>query len=314
MSKRDDLMRAFGANAQASVGPGQGSAAFPPGIDPGVALRVPARDQGVSRVKNALTIPLDKIIPDPDQPRKTFEPGSIERLAESLNSRGQLQPVRVRWDEASARYVLLMGERRWRAATLAGLPALTCVVHDGDLTPQERLALQLIENALREDLNPVEQAHAYRRLMDENGWSYSQLARELNVPQSAVSQAMALLALPEEVQAKVESGELAARTAYELRHLDDAAEQRELAERAASDRLTGAEVAATVKARKLGKVKAEPGGKVEFKFDDGGKVVVSLPPGMAGGAAVLEMLQRATKKQRNELRAAREAEGQGEAA
>jgi ParB family chromosome partitioning protein len=265
---------------------------------------VPARDQGVARVKNALTIPLDKLMPDPDQPRKTFEPESIERLAESLRTRGQLQPIRVRWDEATAKYVVLIGERRWRAAMAVGRPALTCVVHEADLTAQERLALQLIENALREDLNPVEQAHAYKRLMDVNGWSYSQLGRELNIPQSAVSQAMALLTLPVEVQAKVEAGELAARTAYELRHLDDAADQRELAERATSAGLTGAEVAATVKARKLGKAKAEPPAKVEFKFDDGGKLTVTLPPGMAGPAAVVEMLQRGLKKARAELKQA----------
>src|SRR5206468_3821009 len=155
---------------------------------------------------------------------------SIERLAESLRTRGQLQPVRVRWDEPSARYILLMGERRWRAAVLACMTTLMCVVHDGELSPPERLALQLIENALREDLNPVEQA--------------------------------------------------------------------------ATAGLTGAEVAATVKARKLGKVRADPGGKIEFRFDDGGRVVVTLPAGTAGGAAVLEMLRRAAREQRAALRAA----------
>jgi ParB family chromosome partitioning protein len=305
MKKLDELTRTLGANVGQSVGLGREPGRLPPGINPSQAVRPSAREQGVFRSKDTLVIPTDKIQPDPDQPREEFEPESLARLAESLKTRGQLQPVRVRWDESAGAYVLLMGERRWRAAVQAGLSTMTAVVHEGDLSPGERLTVQLVENALREDLTPVEAAKAYRRLMEANGWSGNQLARELSLPQSAVAQTLAILKLPEDVQAQVEDGALSARSAYEISKLPDPAVQAELAELAVADGLTRDQVAETVKARKLGKAKAEPGGKREIKFDDGAKIVVTLPPGSDGGtAAVAELLQRGVKKLRAEMKQA----------
>ena len=205
MSKLDDLNRTLGANIDQSVGLDKPANSFPPGLNPTQALRPSSREQGVARSKDALVIPIEKIQPDPDQPREEFEPEALDRLAESLKVRGQLQPIRVRWDEGRGAYVIIIGERRWRAAVQASLPTMSCVVHDGSVDSGELLALQLVENALREDLKPVEQAKAFRRLMEANGWSGNQLAKELAVPQSAVAQALALLKLPDEVQARVEA-------------------------------------------------------------------------------------------------------------
>jgi ParB family chromosome partitioning protein len=265
---------------------------------------MPARLQGTSKSRDALVIPTDRITADPDQPREDFDPDAIARLAQSLKTRGQLQPIRVRWDEGSGNYIVVTGERRWRAATLAGLPALSCVVHEAPVEPAELLAMQLVENALREDLRPIEQAKAYTRLIETHGWSGNQLAKELHIPQSCVAQALALLRLPEDVQARVEVGELAPRTAYEVSKAGEPQAQRELAEQVVAGRLTGDQAAAVVKARKLGKAKAEPGGRREFKYPDGAKVAVTLPPGTSGDTAYLEMLQRAVKDVRAAIKQA----------
>ena len=200
--------------------------------------------------------------------------------------------------------MIIIGERRWRAAVQAGLPTMSCVVHDGSVDPGELLALQLVENALREDLNPVERAKAFRRLMEANGWSGNQLAKELAIPQSAVAQALALLKLPDEVQTRVEVGELAARTAYEISKLPDAFVQVELAKQATTGGATCDQVQAAVKARRIGKAAAAPAPRREFKYPDGAKVSVTLPPGASGTAAYLEMVQRAAKDLRAELKAA----------
>ena len=149
MGKRDELIKAHGANISDSFGTGHAADGLPPGMSLAQAQRVPARDQGVIRSKHAVEIPVDKIQPDPDQPREGFEPEAMERLADSLRTKGQLQPIRVRWDEDRGFYIIIMGERRWRAAIQAGLVTLSCVVHQGPVEPGELLTLQLVENAVR---------------------------------------------------------------------------------------------------------------------------------------------------------------------
>ena len=115
----------------------------------------------------------------------------------SLKQRGQLQPIRVRWDEADQHYVVVIGERRWRAAKLAGLESIACVVVPGTATPEEILEDQLVENCLREDLKPIEQARAYQSLMQRLGLSQRALAEKLTVSQGQIMQALKLLELPE---------------------------------------------------------------------------------------------------------------------
>jgi ParB family chromosome partitioning protein len=301
MGKLDALMKAHGASISDSFGTGASADALPPGMSLDHAQRVPARDQGVTRSRHAVEIPIDKIQPDPDQPREEFEPEAMERLGESLRTKGKLQPIRVRWDEARERYVIILGERRWRAANHAGLKTLSCVVHQGPVDSGELLALQLIENAVREDLKPIEQAKAYRRLQELYGWSGNQLAKELAVPQPAVVHALALLKLPDAVQTKIEAGELAARTAYEISKLDDPAEQASLAEKAVAEKMTGERVSVTVKAKKAGRNVPEAAARKEFKRDDGIRVTIT---GATGAEAVLAALKWAVRKAQDELKAA----------
>jgi ParB family transcriptional regulator, chromosome partitioning protein len=229
MGKLEELARLTAGNVNDSIGVNR---APRPDVLPGATA--PARWQGVTKSKNAVEIPLEKIERDPSQPREEFDEEALGRLAESLRTRGQLQPIRVRWDEGRGVYMVMVGERRWRAARMAGLPTLSAVVVDGPIEPGELLAVQLIENCLREDLKPIEQARAFKALMDRNGWSARQVARELSIDHTGVARALALLTLPAEVQGDVEAGRIAPRTAYELTKIDDLAEQAEAARAAAA--------------------------------------------------------------------------------
>jgi len=242
MGKLDDLLKSGGANIAESMGAG-----LERGDKSAQTSTTPARWQGVAKSKNAIEVPLDKIVPDPDQPREEFEPESLERLADSLRTRGQLQPIRVRWDEAQSKYALICGERRWRAAKIAGMATMSCVVSEGPLDAGELLALQLVENCLREDLRPIEQARAFKALMDKNGWSGNQTAKALGIAQPTVVRALALLELPEPVQDQVEQGTLAPATAYEIGKVEDPESQQEIADRVVSEHLSRSETIAAVR-------------------------------------------------------------------
>jgi ParB family chromosome partitioning protein len=245
MGKLDELLKSGASNIAESMGVGVTRG---PGTLPSSTSTAPARWQGVTKSKNAVEIPVDKIDRDPGQPREDFDADSLDRLAESLRTRGQLQPIRVRWDEGRGVYVVVVGERRWRAARMAGLTTIAAVVMDDALEPGELLAIQLVENAVREDLRPIEQAKAFRALMDRNGWTVRQIAQELAIDHSNVVRALALLKLPESVQASVEAGSIAPRTAYELTKIEDPGEQAALAKEAAAGRLKRDDV--TERARK----------------------------------------------------------------
>ncbi len=308
MGKLDELKRAGGAHALESMGaPSRGR--VPAGMDGIAAVGKPAHLEGTAREKGALRISVDRIVPDADQPRTEFDEEDLGRLAESLKARGQLQPVRVRWDQGRGVYVLVMGERRWRAAKLAGLTELSCIVHEGEIDAGERLALQLVENALRADLTPIEQARAYRRLMDAQDWSARQLADELQLAPSTVTRALALLELPETVQDHVDRGDLPARAAYELAKLDDASAQAEVAQAAVDQKLSRSEVADVVAAvrakRPAPALKPEP-----VMLDLGEGCTVTIRWKKAGGPDEIQALRKALK-----LAQTRKAqEGQGEAA
>ena len=196
----------LGGNIRESMGadgPAGAGGPLPAGAPPG-----PSRYRGVTRPRDALTIGVDRIMPDPDQPRKEFDEGPLADLAGSLRARGQLQPIRVRWSPEADRWVIIAGERRYRAALRAGLGSLICVEVPGSPTPEEVLEEQLVENALREDLRPIEQARAYKALVDRRGCSIRQLAESLHVSHTAVSRALALLGLPEDLQGRVAGSHL----------------------------------------------------------------------------------------------------------
>lgn len=246
MKSADELKARLGGNMRESMGANRPAAT--PSTGPALHGEA-AKYQGASRVKDALAIEVDRIMPDPDQPRKEFDADHIAELASSLKSRGQLQPIRVRWGETSGCWVIVSGERRYRAAIMAGLPALLCIESRGSFSPDDILEDQLVENCLREDLKPIEQARAFRTLLDRRGWSHRQLAESLHIAPGSVARALALLDLPAAVQSAVEGGELAASTAYAIATLDDPAVQAAVAGRAVAEGLSRDEVVRTVRAR-----------------------------------------------------------------
>jgi len=189
---------------------------------------------GLGRIKGAFAIPLGKLVPDPNQPRQEFDEDALRRLAASLRDRGQLQPIRVRWDEGRGAYVVVLGERRYRAAKIAGLETVACVVAEGNPSPQELLEDQLVENCLREDLKPTDQARAFRSLMRRADITQAELAARLNLSPGTVNRSLSLLDLPEPVKAAVDAGRVSQSVAYEVSKLADPAQQVALAESAAA--------------------------------------------------------------------------------
>ncbi len=148
-----------------------------------------------------LWIALDQMSPNEEQPRIAVDKG-VERLAESLRQHGMMQPIVVTHKPGGG-YQILAGERRWRAARLAGLSSVPVVIREGTLSGEERLELALIENVQREDLDPIEKATACARLMKEYGLTQEDVAQKLGFQRSTVANMVRLLELPEEIQADV---------------------------------------------------------------------------------------------------------------
>jgi ParB family chromosome partitioning protein len=290
MSKLDELRRGAAGNAAESVGAGVERRS------PLEGASVPiggARYKDIAKARGAFEVPVDKIVPDPNQPRKVFTPEDLQDLSDSIRGRGLLQAIRVRWDEGREKYVVIAGERRWRAARMAGLDRITCVVVDGEMAEAEILHDQLVENCIRSDLQPIEQAEAFRTLMDAKGWSGARLAEELHVRDSTVFKALALLELPGEVRARVAAGEIRPATAYELSQLDRPEEQVEMAERVVAEKLTRDQAALAVR-EKTGRGDFPGKVRAEVRLEGGRKVVVS---GLADDRpeTILAALKQATK-------------------
>jgi ParB family chromosome partitioning protein len=305
MGKLEEMLRGAGANVGESMGEGRvaGTVHRAPVAPP---AGVPTRLQGVTKSKDAAEIPVEKIQRDRDQPREEFDPDALDRLAESMRTRGQLQPIRVRWDESAGAYVIIAGERRWRAAVKAGLKTMSCVIHEGPMLPGDLLTLQLVENMLREDLRPIEQARAFKALMTHHAWSVRQLSRELAIDHSGVVRALALLDLPTAVQNQVEQGALPPATAYELTKVQDPGDQAELAARVAAEGLSRAETVAAVRhaakrsspGKRIGKAR-----KVTsrvFKTSTGARITVEFKRGLTP-VLVLAMLLEAADGLKAEL-------------
>lgn len=161
-----------------------------------------------SILQTARRIPVVSITADPHQPRKTFDFEEVRELAGSLLTHGQRQPITVRFDKELNQFVVISGERRYRAALHAGLEFLDCVVDDREIPADRLLELQVVENALRADLTAVEQGAAFKQLMTAWGCTQQELAERLHVSTSKVSRALAALELPVSVQAEVAAGKV----------------------------------------------------------------------------------------------------------
>ena len=234
-----------------------------------------AKDIGRRPLNGFGSIAINQVIPDPQQPRAEFSTEAIDQLAASIREKGQLAPIRVRWLEDAGKWIIIAGERRWRAAKQAGLASIECHFHEGELSRSEVLEQQMIENLLREDLKPIEEARAFAALMELNSWNGKQVADALRIPASTVSRGLALLKLPEDVQRQVDSGDVPARSAYELSKLPDQQQQRQLASQAAQGRLTHDEAARAVKKFGGNRDRKPRGTKLTFFAERDWKIVVA---------------------------------------
>ena len=149
-------------------------------------------------------LPVEHVLRDPAQPRKTFDEAKLRELAESIRTQGVIQPILVRRDGSA--YRLIAGERRWRAAQLAGLHEVPAVVRD--VTPAEAFELALVENLQRTDLNPLEEAEGYRRLIQEFGLTQDQVGERVGRDRASIANALRLLQLPDAVKELLASGAL----------------------------------------------------------------------------------------------------------
>ena len=209
------------------------------------------KDSGRRPLRSFGTVPVDQVQADSEQPRKRFDEASLEELASSIRSKGQLQPIRVRWSDDENSWVIVAGERRWRAAAMAGLANVDCYFHEDELTESEILEEQIIENLHRRSLKPVEEAKSFARLIEINNWNGKQLAKNLAIHPTKVSRSLALLKLPDDIQQQIEDGQLPARTAYELSKIKGDNRRQIIAEQS-NQNLTSQQTAKKVRQR-LGK-------------------------------------------------------------
>ncbi len=169
---------------------------------------------------------IDTIIANANQPRKAFDNKTLHELSESLKRTGVLQPIVVR--RYGQQFQIVVGERRWRAAQLAGLTRIPAVIRE--VTDAQTLELALVENLLREDLNPMEEAEAYQRLLTEFAWTQEELGQRVGKDRSSVANCLRLLKLPELIQADLRMGRLTMGHARALLSLTSPADQLRLRE------------------------------------------------------------------------------------
>lgn len=203
------------------------SAAAP--VMPAPVATIPAGDA-------VLQLSLDKITADPNQPRKHFDHHHLEELMASIKEHGILQPLVVTPAGADGKHTLIAGERRLRASIMLGLKKVPVLVRD--VKEQERLALSIVENVQRADLNPIEEALAYQRLMHEFNLTQDDVAKQVSKSRPAVANALRLLELPVEVQQAVAEGKISSGHAKILASLDRPSEQKAYLERILKHQLT----------------------------------------------------------------------------
>ena len=195
----------------------------------GLSALLPESPKGGAVATDAVgvvEIPLSKVDPNPDQPRQTLDEETLRALADSLKQQGVIQPILVR--RTRGRYQIVAGERRFRAAGLAGLETVPAIVRE--VSDSDALEIALIENIQRDELNPIEEAAAYQRLITEHGYTQDSVAERVGKDRSTVSNTLRLLRLPKDLRRMVARGELSPGHARPLLSLPNASSQIELAQ------------------------------------------------------------------------------------
>lgn len=197
------------------------------GLGKGLGAIISESVQAAEENAPVTVLPLQKVEPNPLQPRKNFEPEALQALADSIAEHGIIQPLSVR--KVGDYYQIIAGERRWRAARMAGLHEVpVCVL---DIDDRKTMELALVENLQREDLNPIEEAEGFRTLMDEYGLTQEQAAEKVGKSRPAVANALRLLSLDDELTELVKNGSLSAGHARTLLSLPTEKQRKTAAQR-----------------------------------------------------------------------------------
>lgn len=202
-------------------------------------------DNSVEDSGNVTMLRISEIEPNPDQPRREFDPEALSQLADSIATHGLIQPIVVRSAGTDGLYQIIAGERRWRASKMAGLTEIPVIVKELDDSKAAQVAL--IENIQREDLNPIEEAAGYRSLMDEYSMTQEEVAKQVGKSRSAVANSTRLLDLPDGVKELVKTGQLSAGHAKVLLSVHDEDEMVRLALNTVSKSLSVRETEKAIK-------------------------------------------------------------------
>jgi ParB family chromosome partitioning protein len=221
----------------------------------------PAPNAAPSPATSPQSLPIEQVAPNPNQPRREFEPTALMELTQSIERDGIIQPIIVR-QTAPKEYQIIAGERRWRAAKAAGLKEVPVVVREAN--DHQVLELAIIENIQREDLNPIELAIAFHRMGTELGLSHEQIGQKTGKERTTVTNAVRLLQLPDELQSLVAAKELSSGHARALLKFDDRDTQREIALRCIAEGWSVRQIEQFTKA----KPGAAKPGKKEFEPQD----------------------------------------------
>lgn len=222
------------------------------GLDSLIADKVGTSSDKTEENKNEVMVSINKVEPNKEQPRKTFDEDALLELSESIKQFGVLQPLLV--TDKKDYYEIIAGERRWRAAKMAGLKKVPVIVKD--LTDQEIVEISLIENIQRENLNPIEEAIAYKRLLNEFNLKQDEVAERVSKSRTAVTNSMRLLKLCDKVQQMVINDMISTGHARALLGITDEEKQYNLAQRIFDEKISVRETEKLVK--KLQKQKNEP--------------------------------------------------------
>ncbi len=212
----------------------------------GLGALIPGSEEAVEQGE-MLLVPVEEVFPNPEQPRRTFDATRLAELAASIEEKGVLQPILVQ--RVPGGYELVAGERRLRASKLAGLDKVPVLLKK--LDQKDKLEIALVENIQREDLNPIEEAQAYRELQDHHGYTQDEIAKRVGKDRVTIANALRLLTLPEFVKEELVAGKISAGHARALLGFEDSNDMRTLLNRILKRGLSVREVEEAVRRRKI---------------------------------------------------------------
>ena len=228
-------------------------------------------DNSGDSLEGTSTIRISEIEPNKGQPRKQFDKEALQQLADSISEHGVIQPLIVR-SMPNGGYQIIAGERRWRAAKMAGLSEIPAVIRD-DLTDEQAMQIAMVENLQRENLNPIEEALGYKELLDKTGITQDKLAKVLGKARSSITNSLGLLTMPNAVQELLRNGSLSVGHCKALKKIKDEAVMIELAHKTAEGELSVRQVEAIARREDR---KVEESKKVNKKLAYYTEVEVSL--------------------------------------